>query len=108
MRTWIFIDGKRTEPAESPLCFTLADIDCEHCHMGFMQSETSNPNWEKVVLPTWKSLVNYARKNKFDYLCLYLRECWPIKDSEIHTVETLIASRTRAIEENKLYQYWGK
>lgn len=109
MRTWIFVDGKRIEPADTDVCFTLASIcDQKHAPIGFMQCDRYNKSWEQICLLTWAKLVRFADRNKMDYLVLYKRECWPIHDGQIHTIEALLASRDEMRAKGKVFDYWGK
>jgi len=106
MRTWIFVDGVRTEPADTDCCFTITSVS-ELVPMGFMQSETDCPKWDDCV-KVWKSLYRFANKVKGDYLAIYQRECWVVKDSDIHTLESFQKSRDNMRELGKVYSYWGK
>lgn len=75
--------------------------------MGFMQSQSAPTKWE-FCLAEWGRLSRYASRVKADYLAIYQRECWAVKDGEIDTLESLVASREKMRALGKVYSYWGE
>lgn len=102
MRSWVFIDGKRKDTSESPDCFFLAALDGNN-PVGFMY----NGGWKPNDAEEWAKLCKWAYRRKMDYLCVYMRECWPVTDGQIETIESLVKSRGEMRELGKVYHYFG-
>jgi len=113
MRPWIFSEaGIRQDIADFSNGFILTDFSSEEPPMGFLYSPKLNLSQGREVgefiKGKWASLREFCERQRYDYLAIYLRECFPVKDREIESLTLFLAARDSRHTQGMVFPYWPK